>query len=148
MGYRFRGFFTEWNPDLGEAAARRWPGCTWRPIYEPFLGIGVRCPDASRATSGAHYNQLLELTYRIERELPEFAASFGEQTLVFVEAECFAEVCLYAGWVLRGGRLELFIPTADAEPGTHTLERLLEPLGAKIEGGHFAPFVRGFWGDG
>ena len=41
MGYRFRGFFTQWNPHLGEAACQRWPLCTWRPIYEPFLGVGV-----------------------------------------------------------------------------------------------------------
>lgn len=147
MAYRFRGFFTEWNPDLGEAACRRWPGCTWRPIYEPFVGTGVRCPDAGQATDAAHYNRLLELTYRIERELPEFVARFAEPVVVFVEAECFGGTCLYAGWVLRGGSLELLVRMADAEPGPRNLERLLAPLGAELTGGHFAPFVRGFWGD-
>ena len=148
MGYRFRGFFTHWHPEVGEAAVRRWPGCTWRPIYEPFLGVGVRCPDANSATSGAHYNQLLELTLRIERELPEFAAGFGDLTVVFVEAECFGGACVYGGWVLQSGAIQLLIPLSESAPGTRILEQLLEPLGVKLDRGHFAPFARGFWGEG
>jgi hypothetical protein len=147
VSYRFRGFFTGWNPDLAEAASRRWPGCTWRPIYEPFLGVGVRCPDPGAATSGAHYNQLLELTYRIERELPGFAAEFGDPTVAFVETECFGGKCVYGGWVLQAGAIQLLIPLAESTPGTRTLERLLEPLGVRLEGGRFTPFTRGFWGE-
>jgi hypothetical protein len=148
VGYRFRGFFTHWHPEVGEEAVRRWPGCTWRPVYEPFLGVGVRCPDAGAATSGAHYNQLLELTYRIERELPDFLARFGDLTVAFVEAECFGGNCVYGGWVMRAGVIELLIPLADAKPGRRTLEQLLEPLGVKLEHGDFAPFARGFWDEG
>lgn len=145
--YQFRGFFTEWNPELGEAAARRWPGCTWRPIHEPFVGIGVRCPDVGTTNDGVSYNRLLELTYRIERELPEFAAEFGSSTIAFIEAECSGGRCTYAGWAMRAGRLELLIRMADAEPGRENLERLLAPLGATLAKGYFLPFVRGFWGE-
>jgi hypothetical protein len=147
VGYRFRGFFTEWNPPLAEEASRRWPGCTWRPVYDPFLGVGVRCPDAGQPTDGASYNRLLELTYRIERELPDLARQFGGPTTAFVEAECGGGVRLYGGWVLQAGAIEVLIRLSDAEPGTMNLERLLAPLGVKLIGGHFPPFVRGFWGD-
>ena len=148
MAYQFRGFFTEWNPPLGEAASRRWPSCTWRPIYDPFLGIGVRCPDVGRATDGASYNRLLELTYRIERELPDFVAEFGNPLTVFVEAESFGGVCVYGGWVLQTGVLDLHIRMTDAlETSTGNLNRLLAPLGMEADTVHFPPFVRGFWGD-
>jgi hypothetical protein len=144
---RFRGFFTEWNPDLGEAATRRWPGCTWRPVYEPFLGVGVRCPDAGRAADGAEVNRLLELTYRIERELPGFVAEFDNPTVAFVEVETFAGARVYGGWVLRRVVIQLLIRTADAELGPDNLRRLLEPLGARAEADHFPPLARAFWGD-
>ena len=152
MGYRFRGFFTGWHPEVGEEAARRWPGCTWRPIYEPFLGVGVRCPDTGSATGGANYNQLLELTLRIERELPEFLARFGDLTAVFVEVYCPTGVrCSYGGWVLQSGQLQLLIRLADSyddEPVPPALPRLLEPLGVRLaDDGDFAPLARGFWGE-
>jgi hypothetical protein len=100
-----------------------------------------------QVTDGAQYNRLLEFTYRIERELPEFVARFDEPVVAFVEAESFGGTCVYAGWVLRDGALDLLVRVADAEPGPRNLERLLAPLGAELTAGHFAPFVRGFWGD-
>lgn len=88
MAYRFRGFFTERHPGVGEAAARRWPGCTWRPVYDPFVGVGVRAADPERAArTDAEYEAMTERMYAVEDELPAFSREYPERTFAFVVAE-------------------------------------------------------------
>lgn len=137
MGYRFRGFFCDGGPEVGEAAVRRWPWCRWKSLTVPFAGVGVRgAPGAAVYADGAEADA--------ERaDALAFAADFPGVTFVWVEAECFGGGCEYAGWAARDGAVLLTEPPDG--PGCDPLRRLLAPLGVLPPDGYFAPFVRGYW---
>jgi hypothetical protein len=110
MGDCFRGFFTTWHPDVGEAAVRRGPFCSWKRIDKPLVGVGVRCPDPDReahddAHDDAHYEELLQMVYGVEDTFPEFTKQFPELTFAFIVADCFGGVRSYYGSVVKYGSI-------------------------------------------
>jgi hypothetical protein len=144
MGFRFQGFFSDGDEAVMAAALQRWRFCTAKPMAIPFHGFGLRAPDPDReAESDEEYERLLELPFAVERGLAEFSRDFPEAIFVFIDAECFGGTCIYTGFVAQDGEVRLRI--AAEQPGTESLQRLLDPLGVRIEAGYFAPFTRGYW---
>jgi hypothetical protein len=144
VGYRFRGFFSDANEAAMAAAMDRWPFCTAKPIATPFRGFGLRTPDPEReAESDEEYECLLELQYAVESGLAEFSRGFPAAKFVFIDAVCIGGTCIYTGFVAQAGEVRLRV--AEAQPGTESLQRLLEPLGVRLQSGSFEPFTRGYW---
>lgn len=126
-----------------EAALERWPFYTGKQITKPFAGIGVRCPDPEMETeTDEEYEKAKENAYKLEDELPAFSQSFPDMTFVFVCANCFGGTCIYSGYIVRNGQLELELDDINKA----NLKQLMRPLGIGLFwSGHFEPFVRGFW---
>jgi hypothetical protein len=145
MGYRFRGFFSDGDVAVMEAALARWPFCKGKTFASPFNGFGLCAPDPDReAESDEDYNHLLELPFVVERGLLEFSRGFSTTTFVFIDAECVGGVCVYSGFVARAGEVRLRVESQ--QPGFETLQQLLQCLGVRLQSGYFEPFVRGYWG--
>jgi hypothetical protein len=144
VGYRFRGFFSDGDETVMSAAHDRWRFCTVKPIATPFHGFGLRAPDPDReAESDEEYERLLELPFAVERGLAEFSRGFPEAQFVYIDADCFGGTCIYTGFVAQAGEVHLRV--AEAQLGTESLQRLLEPLGVRVQSGYYAPFTRGYW---
>lgn len=144
MGYRFQGFFSDGDEVAMAAALNRWPFCKAKHITSPFRGFALRAPDPDReAETDEEYEHLLELPFAIYRDLVEFSRSFPAAKFVFVDADCFGGTCIYTGFVAQAGEVSLR-ETAE-QTGTEPLQRLLEPLGIRLQSGYFEPFTRGYW---
>jgi hypothetical protein len=144
VGFRFQGFFSDGDEAAMTAALTRWPFCTAKPIATPLHGFGLRAPDPDRvAESDEEYEHLLELTFSVERDLADFSRGFPTAKFVFIDADCFGGACIYTGFVAQAGEVSLRV--AGAKPGTESLQRLLEPLGVRLQSGYFEPFARGYW---
>jgi hypothetical protein len=128
MGFRFRGFFSDGDEAAMAAAVSRWPFCAAKPVTVPFRGFGLRAPDPDReAESDEDYERLLELPYALERGLTAFSQGFPAARFVFIDADCFGGTCIYTGFVVQAGEVDLREEAAVA--GTESLQRLLLPLG-------------------
>ena len=144
MGYRFQGFFSDGDEAAMAAALDRWPFCSAKRIATPFHGFGLRAPGPNReAESDEEYERLLELPFAVERGLVEFSRGFPAAKFVFIDADCFGGTCIYTGFVAQAGEVALRV--TGAQTGTEPLQRLLEPLGVRLQAGYFAPFTRGYW---
>jgi hypothetical protein len=144
VGYRFQGFFSDGDEAVMAAALSWWPFCTANPIATPFQGFGLRAPDPDReAKSDEDYERLLELPFAVERGLTEFSRGFPAAKFVFIDADCVGGTCIYTGFVAQAGEVTLRVE--GAKPGTESLQRLLLPLGVRLEAGYFAPFARRYW---
>jgi hypothetical protein len=144
MAYRFRGFFSDGDVAVMEAALARWPFCKGKTIASPFNGFGLSAPDPDReAESDEENTRLPELPFAVERGLLEFSRGFSSSTFVFIDADCFGGVCIYSGFVARAGEVHLRVESE--KPGLETLRQLLLCLGVRLQSGYFEPFVRGYW---
>lgn len=144
VGYRFQGFFSDGDETTTAAALDRWPFCIAKHITTPFRGFGLRAPDPDRlAETEEQYELLVELPFAVERDLVEFSRRFPAAKFVFIDADCHGGACIYTGFVVQAG--EVSLRETAAQTGTEPLQRLLKPLGVRLQSEYFEPFTRGYW---
>ena len=147
MGFRFAGFFAQAQPEVLAAALRAWPNCQGRPITEPFRGLGVAVPVRALTNGNTEEEQAQarELAYALEVELVGWSKQYPDALFVFLSADCFGGVCLYAGYVCQNGAmLERANDTGDRNH--KALRRLIRALGVELDdSGYFAPLTRDFF---
>jgi len=140
MAYTFEGFFA--RPQVRRPNFLP-PGVEWRTISTPFVGVGVRLPDADDHFGGS--NEL-----PTPMALQDLAAEFGLNA---------ADSWIYLTYVCWGGAIDFvhglgcckgvpFGPVAESEHEKveSAYVSLMEKFGVSAESAlNFEPFVRGFW---
>ncbi|MBY0231858.1 MAG: hypothetical protein K2W96_21460 [Gemmataceae bacterium] len=131
MAYRFTGFFA--RPALALPSALP-AGAVWRPINEPFSGIGVQLPVAP--TTEEDVIRLLQ------------AVGLGAvEDWIFLDYVCWGgQIDFVHGFGVRGGRA--FGPIRSADDAQRVYLHLMRSFGIDdSDAMAFTPFRRGFWGE-
>ena len=129
MAYRFTGFFARLMIDAPPALPT---GAVWRVVTDPFDGVGVRLPDG------------IEEGHRLRHEVGLSAA----EGWLFLEYACWGGRIDYVhGRGVRGGRE--FGPIREDRDAKAAFLFLMRSFGIEdADALDFAPFHRGFWGEG